>query len=208
MKLDPASPLINAMNKRHRVTRDMDQLIGLCQGVMADGHVSAQEADMLRTWIGGNYELRDQWPAQVLLSRLEAALEDGSISDEENRLLLKALMDFTGMSNEAPGSHSPVTTLPLTEPAPNIAFVNQSFVVTGNFAYGPRKMVIEAIEGAGGSVVSSVSGKTSFLVIGLLGSENWRHSSFGSKIEKAMALRGAGASIAIVSEQHWYSQLP
>jgi hypothetical protein len=50
--------------------------------------------------------------------------------------------------------------------------------------------------------------RTSFLVIGTFGSEDWAHSSFGRKIEKAMDLRRRGvSSIRIVGEDHWATAL-
>lgn len=205
--MDPADPLFRAINARHRVVRDLDQLIGLCTGVMADGHVSEMEARMLQSWIASNYELREQWPANVLLARLDQALEDGKLDSDEERALLKAIMDLTGVETAVEGGQSAVTTLPVDDPAPDVTFEGRRFVVTGNFAFGSRKAVTAAIDDRGGSVKSSVSGKTDYLVIGHLGSSDWRHSSFGSKIQNAIDLKSGGASIAIVTEGHWFNFL-
>jgi NAD-dependent DNA ligase len=59
------------------------------------------------------------------------------------------------------------------------------------------------ITARGGRVTGSVSSQTNFVVVGLLGSQEWKHSGFGNKILKAMDLAAAGAPIAIVSEKHW-----
>jgi hypothetical protein len=40
-------------------------------------------------------------------------------------------------------------------------------------------------------------------MVGSVGNEQWRHSTYGTKIMKAVELREAGASIAIVGEDHW-----
>jgi hypothetical protein len=45
------------------------------------------------------------------------------------------------------------------------------------------------------------------LVVGLYATESWKHSSFGTKIIKAVDMREAGAPIAIVSEAHWATHL-
>ena len=52
-----------------------------------------------------------------------------------------------------------------------------------------------------------VNKKLNFLVVGSIGNDQWLHSSYGTKIKKALELREAGAPIAIVSEDHWQSAL-
>jgi hypothetical protein len=42
-----------------------------------------------------------------------------------------------------------------------------------------------------------------FLVVGNLGSEDWIHSSFGRKIERAVELRRECPTLAIINEDHW-----
>ena len=60
---------------------------------------------------------------------------------------------------------------------------------------------------AGASIAPLEQG-TGYLVIGRYVTESRVHSAFGKNIEKAVALRGAGESIAIVSELHWANYLP
>lgn len=45
------------------------------------------------------------------------------------------------------------------------------------------------------------------LVAGVLGSAEWAHSSFGRKIEKAVAYRDKGYGVEIISEQRWLAAL-
>jgi len=59
----------------------------------------------------------------------------------------------------------------------------------------------------GGAIKSSPSNKLNFLVIGGLGSPEWKHGSFGTKIEAAMRMKDEGAAIAIVHEDHWAASL-
>ena len=49
--------------------------------------------------------------------------------------------------------------------------------------------------------------KLDYLVIGSVGSEFWRHASFGTKIMKAAQYREDALPIAIISEVHWASRL-
>lgn len=52
-----------------------------------------------------------------------------------------------------------------------------------------------------------MSKKVHYLVVGSVGNEQWRHSTYGTKIMKAVELREAGASISIVGEDHWQKML-
>ena len=81
------------------------------------------------------------------------------------------------------------------------------FVLTGQFVYGPRKIVTEAIQERGGTVTGSVSHKSDYLVVGTFGSDEWLHSTHGTKIIKAVELKQAGTPICILTEQHWSAQL-
>jgi NAD-dependent DNA ligase len=65
----------------------------------------------------------------------------------------------------------------------------------------------ELVEERGGLIGGGVSKKVHYLVVGSVGNEQWRHSTYGTKIMKAVELREAGASIAIVGEDHWQRML-
>ena len=59
----------------------------------------------------------------------------------------------------------------------------------------------------GGEPAKGVTKKLNYLVIGSVGSDFWRHSSFGTKIVKAAQYCEDGVGIAIVSEAHWVARL-
>lgn len=54
---------------------------------------------------------------------------------------------------------------------------------------------------------NSVSKKVHFLVVSSIGNDQWLHSSYGTKIKKAVELRNSGVPIAIISETHWQEVL-
>ncbi|MNE70663.1 DNA polymerase III subunit epsilon [compost metagenome] len=70
-------------------------------------------------------------------------------------------------------------------------------------AYGPRKDCEALVIDRGGQIGAGVSKKIHYLVVGTIGNEQWLHSTYGTKIKKAVELREAGAPLAIVSEEHW-----
>lgn len=55
----------------------------------------------------------------------------------------------------------------------------------------------------GGYTLKDVTKKLHYLVIGNIGSEVWKHSTFGNKIAKAVEYRDKGREIVIISEAHW-----
>lgn len=196
-----------AMTYQRRLDRSADELLGLCRGMLADGHLDSVEARFLGEWLQRHAEFADRFPFDVLLARLTDALADGVLDADEELNLLEAISSLVGGERDSAGSHSLATHLPLNDPPPAILFPDQTFVVTGTFAFGPRAAVIEQLQKRGALVKSSITQSTRFLVIGAVGSRDWIHSSYGRKIEQAIEFRSQGLPVAIVSEDHWQSQL-
>jgi hypothetical protein len=192
-----------AMTAARRTTRDTDELIGLCRGVLADGAVSSAEAQFLLRWMDGNRLLCDRFPFNVLYPRIARALHDGVIDESEERELLELLMQATGDVLSPESANSRPTELMLDDPPPDVIHGGKAFVFTGVFNYGTRREVSLLAETLGGRIAPSVSRKVHFLIVGNLGSDDWKHSTHGTKILKAIELKNAGASIAIVNEEHW-----
>lgn len=191
-----------AITHRRRFDRSVDELIGICRGILADGLVVQQEAEFLLSWIEGNKEFVSYYPYNALYPRLADMLSDGVLDEEEEGELLKMLLDFQGGAGD-PSKGFGASALPLCDPPPDVLFRDKVFVITGLFAAGTRKEVTTEILLRYGQVKSSPSKKTDYLVVGVAGNDDWQHTSYGRKIEKAIALRDQGAKISIVSESHW-----
>lgn len=177
--------------------------------MLSDGAISAQEAQFLKDWIDRNAMHAGVFPFDIVYRQLHDALADGVLDDDEERDLLSTLINLVGGEHRSgqPGAPSLASALPLCQPVPTIQFPGSVFVVTGTFAYGSRRQVVDALEARQASAASNVSKKTNFLVIGEIGSQAWRHSSYGRKIEAAVSLREAGVPLRIVSEPHWRDAL-
>jgi BRCA1 C Terminus (BRCT) domain len=195
-----------AMTSGRRLERTTDELIGICRGVLCDGHVSRPEALFLNNWIERNSAFVDTYPFNHLLDHLHHALEHGVMDSHDESDLLETLSKFVG--GEANGEHnsesaSLSTALPLDDPEPSPLEFASTFVVTGTFKFGPRKIVASRIAERGGIVAASVSKKVRYLIVGEIGSRDWIHSSYGRKIEEARDLRAEGARLSIICERHW-----
>jgi hypothetical protein len=89
-----------------------------------------------------------------------------------------------------------------------VIFPERNFVITGRFAFGTRRKVMEAITDRLGIVSDSFPTREShYLVIGTFASRDWANTNFGRKIERAVELRDSGSGICIISEEYWHKFL-
>lgn len=191
--------------------RSADALVGLAAGLAADGVVSTAEGLFLRDWLETNLVHLDDPVINLLYSRLSNMLLDGVLDAEESLELIGLLQSFSGLSTEKPKASdqtfSAPNDLPFNHPEPDLAWDGRVFVFTGIMAYGPRKDCQLRVQERGGIIGGAVSQKIHYLVVGSIGNDQWRHSSYGTKIMKAVELREAGSPIAIIGEQQWQRAL-
>ncbi len=181
------------------------ELVGIIRGVVADGHVSSEEATHLVEWTRNHPELAERWPADMLARRLEYIFRDGRVDARERRLLESIL----GQLAENRGSLAGLATdLPVDHPAPDIRFSGQTFVFAGELSYGPRHACEREVEELGGRCDRTVTRRTDYLVIGGLAAEDWTQAGFGREVDDVVRLRERGGKVAIVSEDHWATKLP
>ena len=185
--------------------RQVDELVGLAAGIVADGVVNQEEAEFLYKWLLGYSDLVNQNPMmRPILERVKEMLSDNVLDDEEAQELMEILGRFSGATFEL-GEVAHSTSLPLDRPVPEIIFSNKQFCFTGNFYFGNRKKCEDRVEECGGRS-GSLTQKTSYLIIGTYVTSSWLHASFGNKISKAVELREKEYPISIISEDHWLQQ--
>lgn len=188
--------------------RQIDELIGLVKGVLADGAICQGEVEYLYAWLNANRNAAQLWPASVLYPRIAAALADGHVDADEERELMELLSSTAG-SNTAvlKGEASDSTALPLCSPAPQVTAAGRTFCFTGKFNSGTRQWCESRTVEFGGVPAKGITKKLNYLVIGEIGSRDWLHSTHGLKIKKAVEYRDAGVPLHIISEKHWYEHL-
>lgn len=197
--------LLNRLGDDRITARQIDELVGLARGVAADGDVSQAEVEFLQKWLAANVEVSHQPLIRTLYQRINDVLADGVVDDEEKSMLLETLNSFARRDFEL-GEVLKSSTLPLSDPAPDLSFEGCTYCFTGTFIYGQRKDCERAVSERGG-FCGGLTQKTDVLVIGAYATDSWKHSSFGNKILKACAWRDEGRPISIVSEQHWTDYL-
>lgn len=186
--------------------RSLGALLGIAQGLLSDKHLSDQEVRFLNNWLIANEAIAASWPGDVIHARIKSALADGVITEPERAHLVETLQKLIGSTLEDLAASTHVTQLAFDD-VPRVDFPKSLFCLTGDFVFGPREVCIAAIEKRGGTTGNSVTKKLRYLVVGGLGSPEWKHGSFGTKIEKAIRYRRDGVGILIVHEDRWASSL-
>jgi NAD-dependent DNA ligase len=207
--LDPhGHPGTTAFHNVRRIERDLAEMLGLVKNVLKDGIENAEEARHLRDWSQKHAEALARWPVNLILTRLHHFFTHDRI-DEAERVELHDLFRelVAGTASIVLGYKGP-TTLPLDQPAPAISWgASEVFVFTGRFAYGTRAKCQVAVHQRGSTCESNVTRRTSFLVVGTFGNEEWAETPYGRQIQRAMDLRRFGFPLRIVGEDHWADAL-
>lgn len=196
---------LNCINADRIQSRQVDELIGLAHGLIADGSINVAEVAYLEKWLVANLGVSHQPLIDTLYRRVRDILADGVVDPDECKDLFNALNAFTAGDAEL-GEAAKATTLPLCDPLPQVSFEGMIFCFTGTFSFGQRKHC-EAVVAERGGLSGTLTKKTNYLVIGSYATESWKHSSFGTKILKAVEMRGAGTPISIIAEQYWTKYL-
>lgn len=197
--------LLNRFGGDRIASRQIDELVGLARGVAADGDINQAEVEFLQKWLAANVAISEQPLIRTLYERINEALADGVLDDEEKVSLLETLGSFSNRDFEL-GEVLKSSTLPLCDPPPKLSFTGRTYCFTGTFIYGQRKACERAVVERGG-VSGGLSRKTEVLVIGAYATDSWKHSTFGNKILQASEWREEGRPISIVSEEHWTRHL-
>ncbi len=192
-------------NLGNNVSKAIDQLSGMCLGMLADGVINDAEAAFFAEWIRKYAAFEPVWPFTDILARVERIFADGHCDDDEREELKSIMQALCGHTAECKPAETYSTTLPLDSPLPDpVVFPDRVFTITGKFAFGTRRKVMEAIEARGGKPSdTSPTHESHYLVIGVFASRDWATTNYGRKIERAVDLRDSGSGIAIISEEHW-----
>jgi NAD-dependent DNA ligase len=175
--------------------------------LVADGQLNDAEINFLHIWLLEHPELASTWPGEIVYDRVMRVLDDGIIAVEERQYLIETLNQLIGGAIAEDGA-TPIAsiTLPVDEDE-QVLIVSKSFCFTGKFVFGTRAACEREVLALGGVAADSVTSQLSYLVIGELSSRDWKNSSFGTKIERAVKFRDSGAAIRIVSECQWVTAI-
>jgi hypothetical protein len=111
--------LFTKFNRKSIDDRQIDTLIGISKGLVADGKVDQAESEFLLGWLIQSRQTSDNPVIINLLSKVEAMLENGVLDSEEASELLALLRKITGQPSQI-GELAKTTSLPINNPIPPI----------------------------------------------------------------------------------------
>jgi NAD-dependent DNA ligase len=206
--LSPAGGRARALQAQRRIEQGLAEMVGLVQGVVADGVVSSDEATRLSEWARSHPEVASRWPANLLTRRLERIFTDGRIDAVERRRLAAMLSQLVDNPEGLSRGFPLATDLPITRPEPDVVFESQTFVFAGEMAYGPTHACEREVVDLGASCERTVNRRTDYVVIGGLAANDWSQAAFGHLVDEVALYRSRGVPIAVITEEHWVEALP
>jgi NAD-dependent DNA ligase len=186
----------------------LENLLGIVEGIVCDDRLADAEVRFLASWLDANKQIAASFPANIISRRVGEVLSDGLITDEEKSRLLADLKTIasTGLTESVPAL--PAHIAAAFASAPVVEISNRLFVLTGEFVFGSRPICERAIMKRGGSVGSSVSGRTNYVVVGGMSTPAWIVQNYPHKIRQAIDLAKSGsATIAVIRESDWAAAL-
>lgn len=174
---------VSPVRKQVRISEETGELNLLkdkAGDIARDSKVTVHEIENLRTWINEHGHLRGNYP----YDDIAAVLKDDIFTPSEICTRLKGIVSPDSLFEDSYDT-----------------FEGKTVVLTGDFRYGSKDEVEEAVKSMGGTVKSGVSKKTDCLLVGGLGSERWSSGNYGSKIKKAIELKNSGLKISLITEK-------
>ena len=161
-----------------------------CREIIADGKVTAEEAEAVRRWLSAAGWLKQFWPANAIAVRINRLLEpvpteqqlqdlgtflsqivEQSNFDESHEE--EELLDDPEVLNDPELQQFRASRELFDDPVPKIVFPGRTFCLTGIFYYGWRDDCEDAIKERGGVIRRAMSGSTNYLVVGGICNPQW-----------------------------------
>lgn len=193
---DRHQQLIRHFSRDTLDTRTAGEISGIAAAIAYDGIISDDEIEMLQTWMKRHEDQAEVWPLAELHRLFDQFLKDGKV-DAQERLRLFDFLSAIACSAEASGLASDR----IYDESADVTIEGRSFVFTAKLDCGPRKKAQSWVVSLGGECHKSIRLDTDYLVVGALGTDNWKASRYGTKIEAVIYNRERkGASTKIVRE--------
>lgn len=163
------------------------ELSGMCRTLTAGETIYDEQILSLQKWINENLYLAGNYPFDTIFEKLEEINKDGEITQENREALLSLLQIHSDpVKNKSEDS--------------DVDLTGKTACLTGEFHYGSRDAVTEALKNRGVTVSGSVTTKTDYLIVGGEGSTAWACGNYGSKVKRALELQEKGKPIKIIRE--------
>jgi NAD-dependent DNA ligase len=181
----------------------INEFAGLLIGISADNKVNDLEISKVIEWLLENPGVKNEWPVNIVAEQLHKILADGIATQDEREHFLNVIKQITGIRFEESGVAYGMATEFFEDNITDLNHNNSAICFTGTFVTGTRSTVQKTAKNKGAVIKENVTKNLDYLVIGTLASRDWRFTSHGRKIEKALALKKSGCKITIINERTW-----
>lgn len=180
-------------NKNQITSKAIQELQGLITAIIYDNIVTNEEIKLLFDFRERYRNYFDSFP----LNEISTYLNDFAYNEpNENKIteFLNFLVDLSILPE-----HDPILKQ-IFDNVENVIVPNNNFVVTGALKYGTRIVIQEKITKLGGNPQNRITNDTDYLIVGDDGSDSYKFSKFGRKIQKAIDMKEKNHKIKIITE--------
>lgn len=178
-------------------TQSLQLLQGILLGIVSDDVLNESEVLSLTKWLKSNLHLAGHYPFDKVNDIVCKALEDNKLEQHELDEMLMLFKEFS----------DPIGNCCCIDTEIKLDVKGKLICLTGDFEFGSRSEVENRLKALGACCSGTVGTKTDCVVVGSLGSSNWKFGSFGGKFQKAYELIEKDYKISIFKESDFFALL-
>lgn len=193
-------------NKLQAITIEIEEFLGIVEGIASDGTINVMEVEFLRDWVSKHSPLIEQFPFNVTLSLINKILVDGKLENSEITELVAFFMQIVPIYNKdvhikLKNIAKKAKTNFIFSDYNTVQIPGKNFCFTGKSPIFKRPELVKFLERFGGTFFDKFNKKIDYLVLCSDGSINWAYDKFGRKLESAMNLMLIKPDIRIIKEE-------
>jgi hypothetical protein len=180
-----------------------EQLLLICNEIIADGVITKDEVHKLKFWLNDNKSALQSWPGSLIAEHVNSILADGEIEDAERESLFELLSSVLEGNLRRGELTSQGLRLNLDIPSPSISFRDKAFFFVGKFHFGSLKKCQAAILSLNRSCANTPSGEIDYVVVGAQTPAVLQSPTNQARIQKLLLLQKRGYKFSVISEESW-----
>ena len=180
----------------------VNEFLGLLSGIVSDDVINDKELGYILGWISVHEDVLDNAIVKEV-SKKSFDIPEHPTQQLKKKPTYSLLSKNTGIQFIETGS---TTTHPFDHIADKVERMNHEHAricFTGIFNTGSRKEVEAIATNLGAITRKDPSKSIDYVIIGSQVSPDWKHTSFGRKIQKAIELKEDGHHLIILTEKQW-----
>lgn len=181
----------------------VNELIGFITGVAADNNINNEEILSLENWLNENSNICTKFPANIIAKRVNQIIKGNVVTQKEKDDLLDTIKEIIGHKFEETGLAHGLTTEIFEDNIETFSHKGQNICFSGKFVAGNRSTVENVARKLGATIRKNITNDVTTLIMGTIASRDWRFTSHGKKIEKAIELKQKGRKLLILTERTW-----